>query len=108
MPMQTQRETGLPVAEINLVVAVGLTLLWAGFGHLYQRRFRRGLVWAGLFAGMLLLSTYTDWLGLFVVSVLNGSLSAMNVAVPGSVMLLCLTDLYLLHRAARKRVEPRR
>ncbi len=106
--MQTQRETGLPVAEINLVVAIGFTLLWAGLGHLYRRRFRRGLVWTGLFAGTLLLSTYTEWTGLFVVSVLNGSLSAMNVAVPGSIMLLCLTDLYLLHRADRTRVEPSR
>jgi hypothetical protein len=103
--MQTQRETRLPVAELTFVVAVGLTVLWAGLGHLYRRRFRRGLVWAGLFAGTLLLSTYTGYAGLFVVSVLNGSLSAMNVAVPGSILLLCLTDLYLLARADR-REEP--
>ncbi|WP_436902306.1 hypothetical protein [Halovenus halobia] len=106
--MQIERETGLPVAEINIIVAVGLTLLWAGLGHLYRRRFRRGLVWAGLFAGTLLLSTYTNWAGLFVVSVLNGNLSAMNVAVPGSIMLLCLVDLYLLNRADRTPVEPSR
>lgn len=100
--MQTQQETWLPVAELTFVVAVGLTMLWAGLGHLYRRRFRRGLAWAGLFAGTLLLSTYTGAAGLFVVSVVNGSLSAMNVAVPGSILSLCLLDLYLLGRADRR------
>jgi len=103
--MQTQRETGLALAEIRLVVAIGLTVLWAGLGHLYRRRFRRGLVWAGLFAGTVVLSSYAGT-ELFVVSVLNGSLSAMNVAVPGSILLLCLVDLYLLHRADRPQAEP--
>jgi hypothetical protein len=105
--MQTQRETRLPIAEFTLLVAVGLTVLWAGLGHLFRRRFRRGLVWAGLFAGTLLLSTYTGAAGLFVVSVFNASLSAINVAVPGSILLLCLVDIYLLDRADR-RSEPTR
>jgi hypothetical protein len=95
--METQRETGLPIAEFHTAVAVGLTVLLAGLGHLYQRRYRRGLAWTGLFACTLLLSTYPIGSAeLFVTTVLSGELSAMNVAVPGSIMLLCLVDLYLL------------
>lgn len=98
--METQRETRLPVAEVHTVVALGLTLLFAGLGHLYRRRFRRGAVWAGLFVCTLFLSSYPiAALDLFVASVISGELSAMNVAVPGSIMLLALVDLYLLDRA---------
>ncbi|MFT4945982.1 MAG: hypothetical protein ACI8TL_000211 [Natronomonas sp.] len=97
--METQREWGPPVAEFHAAVAVGLTVLFAGLGHLYRRRFRRGLVWAGLFVCTLLLSSYpVATPDLFVVSVITGELSAMNVAVPGSIMLLSLADLYLLGR----------
>jgi hypothetical protein len=98
--METQREIGLPVAEFHTAVAVGLTVLLAGLGHLYRRQFRRGLAWIALFVCTLLLSTYhVGSAELFVASVLNGALSPMNVAVPGSIMLLCLLDLYLLdHR----------
>lgn len=97
--METQRETRLPVAEFHTAVAVGLTLLIAGFGHLYRRRFRRGLAWVTLFVCTLFLSTYTlGFSELFVTSVLNGDLSPMSVAFPGSIMLLSLIDLYLLDR----------
>lgn len=97
--METQRETGLPIAELHTVVGLGLTVLFAGLGHLYRRRFRRGLVWGVLFVCTLLLSTYPlSFSELFVVSVISGDLSPMNVAVPGSIMLLCLVDLYLLSR----------
>ena len=97
--METQRETGLPIAELHTVVALGLTVLFAGLGHLYRRRFRRGLVWGLLFVCTLFLSTYPlSSPKLFVVSVISGELSPMNVAVPGSIMLLCLVDLYLLDR----------
>ena len=97
--METQRETGLPIAELHTAVALGLTVLFAGLGHLYRRRFRRGLVWGALFVSTLLLSTYPlSSSKLFVMSVISGELSPMNVAVPGSIMLLCLADLYLLDR----------
>lgn len=98
--METQTETGLPIAEFHTVVALGLTVLFAGLGHLYRRRFRRGVMWGLLFVCTLFLSTYPlDFSELFVVSVISGDLSPMNVAVPGSIMLLCLADLYLLDRA---------
>ena len=98
--METQTETGLPTAELHTVVALGLTVLFAGLGHLYRRRFRRGLAWGLLFVCTLFLSTYPlSSSKLFVVSVISGELSPMNVAVPGSIMLLCLVDLYLLDRA---------
>jgi hypothetical protein len=99
--METQRETGLPIAEFHTAVAVGLTVLLAGLGHLYRRRFRRGLAWVSLFVCTLFLSTYpVGSAELFVLSVLSGELSPMNVAVPGSILLLCLLDLYLLDRGA--------
>ncbi|MXR50336.1 hypothetical protein GRX03_01760 [Halovenus sp. WSH3] len=104
--METQRETGLPVTEFHMAVAVGLTLLVAGFGHLYRRRFRRGLAWVVLFVCTLVLSTYTVSASEpFVTSVLNGELSAMNVAFPGSIMLLSLLDLYLLDRVESENGE---
>lgn len=98
--MQLETETGPPIEAVHSAVAFGLTVLVAGLGHLYLRRLRRGLAWLGLFAfTLVVLSSYTPVEhGLFVTSVLSADLSAMDVAFPGSILLLCLADLYLLER----------
>lgn len=97
---QTETESGLPFAEFRALLAAGLTLAVPGLGHLFCQRFRRGLAWFGLFAfTAVFLSAYpAGEPTLFLTSVLSAELGAMDVAFPGSIMVLCLVDLYLLER----------
>lgn len=92
----------VPIQRLHGVVAYVLTLFFAGFGHLYRQHWRRAVAWLGLYTFTLgVLSAYTFAARPFVVSVLGGDLSAMDVAFPGTILLLCLADLYLLERSER-------
>lgn len=77
-----------------------LSVIIPGAGHLLVRKWRRGVAWLGLFIFTLaFLSAYTmDLPHLFIFSVLDATLSPMNIAFPGAILLLCLVDLYLLTR----------
>jgi len=99
--MQATTQTSrLAMQRIHGVLPYVLTVVFAGLGHLYRQRWRRGAAWFGLYTFTLVaLSTYTFAARPFVVSVLGGELSAMDVAFPGAILLLCLADLYLLERA---------
>lgn len=80
-----------------------LTVVVAGFGHLYLGYWRRGLLWLGMYLlSLVFLSAYAptilggDSTAPFLFSVLEGRLSPAGAVFPLSVLALCLIDVSVL------------
>lgn len=83
-----------------------VTLVVVGLGHLYERQWRRGLAWFGLYVFTLtFLSGYVpesdrSVLDIFLVHALTAP-DPFHIAFPAAIMTLALLDLYLLRLAER-------
>ena len=78
-----------------------LTVLVAGFGHIYEGYWKRGLIWVGIYLiALVFLSGYSP-IGVvdvprpFIVSVIGYALSPADAIIPLTVIVLCLADIYV-------------
>lgn len=83
-----------------------MTILIAGLGHVFLGYVRRGIIWFGGYVFALVgLSAYTpilfggDVTSPFLLQLVEGEIAPTGAVFPLVVLVLCIVDVYLLHRA---------